>query len=152
MAETVYFIRVQMYGGIVSRHQTKKMAEQFPNFSLKFCFDSEIFCDLENENENELLASVDLESPFSNSTNYMPTEREISDQITKLNIEPASSTKTSNQRFVNRSSAEIDEIITRAETKNTKENTKWAIRVFEDEFYSTKYMSYRRNNKNTLPA
>ena len=128
------------------------MAEQFPNLSLGFCFDSEIFCDLENENENELLASVDLESPFSNSTNYMPTEREISDQITKLNIEPASSTKTSNQRFVNRSSAEIDEIITRAETKNTKENTKWAIRVFEDEFYSTKYMSYRRNNKNTLPA
>ena len=36
------------------------------------------------------------------------------------------------------SSAEIDDIITRAETKNTKENTKWAIRVFEGEFHIRK--------------
>ena len=151
MAEAAYFIRVQMYGGIVSRHQTK-MADQFPNFSLGFCFDSEFFCDLENENENELLASVDLESPFSNFTNYTPTESKISEQLTDVNIEPASSIKTSKERFVNRSSAEIDQIITKAETKNTKENTKWAIRVFEGEFYSTKYMSYQQKHATRIAA
>ena len=35
-------------------------------------------------------------------------------------------------------SAEIDEVITRAETKNTKDNTKWAIRVFEGKFHAVK--------------
>ena len=35
------------------------------------------------------------------------------------------------QRFANMSSAEIDEIATKSETKNTKDNTKWAAQVFE---------------------
>ena len=84
-----------MYGGIDVRvtPSTKKMVDHFPNFSLGFCFDPEIFCDLENENENELLASVDLESPVSNATNYTPTERQITEPAS--NIEPASNTKGS---------------------------------------------------------
>ena len=36
------------------------------------------------------------------------------------------------------SGAEIDDIITRAESKNTKENTKWAVRVFQGKFYLVK--------------
>ena len=33
------------------------------------------------------------------------------------------------------SSAEMDEIINTAEMKNTKENTKWAVQVFEGTSY-----------------
>ena len=33
------------------------------------------------------------------------------------------------------SNASTDEIITRTETKNTKENTRWAVRVSESKFY-----------------
>ena len=47
-------------------------------------------------------------------------------------------TNKSNQRFVSVSSAEIDEVITRAETKNTKDNTKWAIQVGEGKFNAVK--------------
>ena len=69
-------------------------------------------------------------------------ESEISEhvQVTDENTEPrpASNNKKSNQRFVSMSSAEIDEVITRAETKNTKDNTKWAIRVFEGKFNTVK--------------
>ena len=36
------------------------------------------------------------------------------------------------------SSAEIDEVITRAETKSSKDNTQWAIRVFEGKFIAVK--------------
>ena len=115
------------------------MADQFPSFSLGFPLDPDIFFDLENENEgNELLASVNLESPVGNSTNCTAIEGEISVQVTDQNTEPESNNKTNNQRFVNKSSAEIDDIITRTETKNTKENTKWAIRVFEGEFHIRK--------------
>ena len=35
-------------------------------------------------------------------------------------------------------SAEIDKVITRAETKNTKDNTKWATRDFEGKFIAVK--------------
>ena len=35
------------------------------------------------------------------------------------------------QRFANMSTSEIDEITTKAETKNTKDNTKCAAQVFE---------------------
>ena len=104
------------------------MADQFPSFSLGFSLDPDIFFDLENENEP--LASVSLESSVANSTTCTAIEGEISVQVTDQNTEPESNNKTNNQRFVNKSSAEIDDIITRAETKNTKENTKWAIRVF----------------------
>ena len=121
----------------LSRHRGN-MADQFPSFSLGFSLDPDIFFDLENKNENELLASVSLESPVANSTNCTAIEGEISVQVTDQNTEPESNNKTNNQRFVNKSSAEIDDIITRAETKNTKENTKWAIRVFEGEFHFRK--------------
>ena len=111
------------------------MADEFLDFSLGIFFDPDVLYDLENENENELLASVDIEHPVNNSTNYTMLESEISEQVTDENTEPASSNIKVNQRFVNMSSAEIDEIIKKAETKNTKENTKWAVRVFEGKFY-----------------
>ena len=116
------------------------MANQFPSFSLGFFLDPDIFFDLENENENELLASVYLESPVGNSTNCMAIEGEISVQVTDQNTEPESNNKTNNQRFVNKSRAEIYEIITRAETKKKtrKGIKKWAIRVFEGEFHIRK--------------
>ena len=41
------------------------------------------------------------------------------------------------------SSAEIDEVITRAESKNTKDNTKWAIQVFEGKFNAVKCNKFR---------
>ena len=90
--------------------------------------------DLENEYQNELLASVDIEHPVNNSTNYTMLESEISEQVTDENTEPANSNIKINQRFVNMSSAKFDEIIKKAETKNTKENTKWAVRVFKVSF------------------
>jgi len=71
-------------------------------------------------------------------TNCTAIEGEISVQVTDQNTKPESNNKTNNQRFVNKSSAEIDDIITRAETKNTKENTRWAIRVLEGEFHIRK--------------
>jgi len=36
------------------------------------------------------------------------------------------------------SSTEIDEVIMRAEMKNTNENTKWAIQVFEGKSHAVK--------------
>ena len=104
------------------------MADQFPEFSLGIFLDPDVLCDLENEHENELLASIDIEQAVSNSTNYRAMGSETSEQVTDENNEPGSSNIIkNNQRFVNMSSAEIDEIITKAETKNTKENTKWAV-------------------------
>ena len=40
------------------------------------------------------------------------------------------------------SNAAIDDIITRAETKKTKESSKWARRVFESEFFFLKSVVY----------
>ena len=78
------------------------MADEFPYFSLGiFFFDPDVLYDLENEYEHELLASVDIEHPVSNSTNYTMLESEISEQVTDENTEPANSNIKINQRFVN---------------------------------------------------
>lgn len=82
MAETVYFIRVQMYGGNVTP-STQYGRPLFPNVFLGFCLDPDIFFDLKNENENELLASVNLKRPVPNSTNCTAIESEISVQVTE---------------------------------------------------------------------
>ncbi len=81
--------------------------DQFPNVSLRFCLDPDIFFDLEKESENEILAWLNLERPVSNSTNCTAIESEISVQVTDENTEPKSklNNKTNNQRFVNKSSA-----------------------------------------------
>jgi len=102
------------------------MADLFPDFSLGVILDPNVLYDLENEYENEPLASIDMENAVRNNTNNSVIESEILEQVTDENTEPrpASSNKKTNQRFVNMSSAEIDEVITRAETKNTKDNTK----------------------------
>ena len=128
---------------MVSRHRPIcKMAALFLDFSLGILFDPDALYDLEDENENELLASIEIENAICNKTNNSVVESEVSEhvQVTDENTEPqpASNNKKSNQRFVSMSSAEIDEVITRAETKNTKDNTKWAIRVFEGKFNAVK--------------
>ena len=48
------------------------------------------------------------------------------------------SSEVNKQRFKNLSNASLDEIVTKAETKNTKEYTKWAVRVFVGTFYFCK--------------
>ena len=105
---------------------------------------------LEDEYENELLASIHIEYPVRNSTNYTVIESETSEQVTDENTEPSSNNINNNQRFLNMSSAEIDEIITRAETENTKDNTKWAVRVSEGKFYAVKCKNSNTANTRTL--
>jgi len=92
--------------------------------------------DLENENENELLASVDIEHPVSNSTNYTMLESEISEQVTDENTEPASSNIKVYQRFVNMSSAEIDEII--KQRRKTPKRTQNGL----SEFLKVRFMTF----------
>ena len=55
---------------------------------------------------------------------------------TKLVMKTVSNATTlTSKDLKNMSSDAIDDIITKAETKKTKESTKWAIRVFEGEFF-----------------
>ena len=112
------------------------MADQFPNYSLGFLCDPDVLYDLENERENELLASVDLEDIINNSGTYLLCESEVSDEGGYENNEQSGN--IDKQRFKNMSNAAIDDIITRAETEKTKESTKWARRVFESEFFCYK--------------
>ena len=74
---------------------------------------------MDNEDENEFLAAVDLETV--NATNQV-------DKVDK-------SSEVNKQRFKNLSNASLDEIVTKAETK---EYTKWAVRVFVGTFYFCK--------------
>ena len=107
-----------------------------PNYSLGFLCDPDVLYDLENARENELLASVDLEDIINNSGTYPLCESEVSDEGGYENNEQSGN--INKQRFKNMSNAAIDDIITRAETKKTKESTKWARRVFESEFFCCK--------------
>ena len=80
--------------------------------------------------------SVDLEDIINNSGTYPLCESEVSDEGGyEINEQSGNINK---QRFKNISNAVIDDIITRAETKKTKESTKWARRVFESEFFVVK--------------
>ena len=107
-----------------------------PNYSLGFLCDPDVLYVLENARENELLASVDLEDIINNSGTYPLCESEVSDEGGYENNEQSGN--INKQRFKNMSNAAIDDIITRAETKKTKESTKWARRVFESEFFCCK--------------
>ena len=66
--------------------------------------------------ETQLLALIDTEACLGNSTIYMKVESEISAQTSWQR-----SNRKTKQRFVSMPSAVIDEIITWAETKITKE-------------------------------
>ena len=116
----------------------RNVADQFPSYSLGFLFDPDVLYDLENERENELLASVDLEDIINNSGTYPLCESEVSNEGGYENNEQSGN--IDKQRFKNISNAAIDDIITRAETKKTKESTKWARRVFESEFFVVKIL------------
>ena len=85
-----------------------------------------------------MLASVDLEDIINNSGTYLLCESEVSNEGSyEINEQSGNIDK---QRFKNMSNAAIDDIITRAETKKTKESTKWARRVFESEFFVVKIL------------
>ena len=112
------------------------MADQFPSYSLGFLFEPDVLYDLENERENELLASIDLGDIINNSGTYPFCESEVSNEVSYENSERRDNIKK--QRFKNMSSDAIDDIITKAETKKTKESTKWALGVFEGEFFIVK--------------
>ena len=77
---------------------------------------------LKSEKQNALLASIDIDHPVSKCANYTVIESEVSDKVNNENTEP--SKNINKQRFANMSTAENEEIITRAKTKNTKDNTK----------------------------
>ena len=108
------------------------MADELPDFSLHFSF-------LEDKYESELLASIDIDKCINSGTNQV-VEGETTDNVTENSTELGNSNNQTvqNNRFIKMSGAEIDDIITRAESKNTKENTKWAVRVFHGKFYLVK--------------
>ena len=108
------------------------MADELPDFSLHFSF-------LEDKYESELLASIDIDKCINSGTNQV-AEGETTDNVTENSTELGNSNNQTiqNNRFIKMSGAEIDDIITRAESKNTKENTKWAVRVFHGKFYLVK--------------
>ena len=82
--------------------------------------------------------SVDLEDIINNSGTYPLCESEVSNEGGYENNEQSGN--INKQRFKNMSNAAIDDIITSAETKKTKESTKWARRVFESEFFVVKIL------------
>ena len=114
----------------IIRKVKKWRPDDFPNFSFSFSEELEQNClfNLDIPEENELLSSIDLETAVNKSSD------DKGDKVAGEKIE-SSASGANKQRFVNLSNASIDEIITQAETKNTKENTKWAVRVFEGKFY-----------------
>lgn len=57
------------------------MAHQFLNYSFRFLFDPEVLYDLEDEKENDLLASLYIEDTINNSTNNPSPESEVSDEF-----------------------------------------------------------------------
>ncbi len=89
--------------------------------------------------------SVNLERPVPNSTNCTAIESEISVQVTDKNTEPESKLNNNKQpKVCKQVKAKIEDIITRAETKNTKDSTKWAIRVFECKFHIIKVRNFKQ--------
>ena len=66
------------------------MAGLFPDFSLGILFDPDVLYDLEDENQNELLASVEIENVIRNGTVNSVAESEISEhvQVADENTEP----------------------------------------------------------------
>ena len=79
------------------------MAGLFPDFSLGILCDPDVLYDLEDENENELLASIEIENAIRNDTVNSVVESEISEhvQVADENTvpRPVSNNKKSNQRF-----------------------------------------------------
>ena len=85
MIETACFIRVQMHGVTVSRHQPVcKMPVR--GLSRFFFYPNVLF---DQENENELLASMDIDHPVRNSTNNTVIESEVSKEVSDENTEPS---------------------------------------------------------------
>ena len=88
--------------------------------------------------KNELLASIEIENAICNNTNNSVGKSEISEHVQVTPSHDRQTTKKKQQRFISMSSAEIVKVIPRAGTKNTKDNTKWAIQVFEGKYNAVK--------------
>ena len=86
MVETACFIRVQMHGVTVSRHQPVCKMPPVRVLS-RFFFYPDVLNN--QENEKELLASVDIDQPVRNSTNNTVIESEVSEEVSDENTEPS---------------------------------------------------------------
>ena len=85
----------------MSRHQPVcELRGLFPRFCF---FDPDVLYNLENE--NELLAPMDIDHPVRNSTKNTVIKREVSEEVSNENTEP--SRNINKQRFANMSTAEI---------------------------------------------
>ena len=86
MVETACFIRVQMHGVTVSRHQP---VCKMPVRVLSRFFLPRPDVLYNQENEKELLASMDIDHPVRNSTNNTVIESEVSEEVSDENTEPS---------------------------------------------------------------
>ena len=84
MVETACFTRVQMHGVTVSRHQPvcKMPVRVLSRFFYPYVLYNQ-------ENEKELLASMDLDHPVRNSTHNTVIESEFSEEVSDENTEPS---------------------------------------------------------------
>ena len=57
------------------------MGDISPDFSLGILFDPDVLYDLEDENENQLIASIEIESAIHNNTITSVVESEISQHV-----------------------------------------------------------------------
>ena len=85
MVETVCFIRVQMHGVTGSRHQP--VCKMPVRVLSRFFFYPYVLYN--QENEKELLASMDTDHPLRNSTNNSVIESEVSEEVSDENTEPS---------------------------------------------------------------
>ena len=76
----------------------------FPDFNFNFCQEVS-----DDDLSSMVLPEVDIEPDKTNNANDLEKQ----------------------SRFAKLSESEVDDIITKSETKHTKENTKWAVGVFE---------------------
>ena len=153
-----------MHGAKVSRHQpvceVPGLLSRFYFFFFFFffffflllllllllLFNQDVFYN--PENENELLASMDIDHPVR-IQGKKKKKRSINNTVIESEVPKKVATKTQSQvenenkqRFANMSTAEIDEITSKAETKNTKDNIKWTSQVLERKMQKC----YKRKN------
>ena len=85
MVETACFIRVQMHGVTVTRHQP--VCKMPVRVLSRFSFYPDVLYN--QENEKELLVSMDIDHPVRNSTNNTVIESEVSEEVSDENTEPS---------------------------------------------------------------
>ena len=88
MVETACFIREQMHGVTVSRHQP--VCKMHVRVLSRFFFYPDVLYN--QENEKELLVTMDIDHPVRESTgryNNTVIESEVSEELSDENTEPS---------------------------------------------------------------